>query len=190
MPKDLLLEYKILPQPNSFCPGDALYHSIKLLNLALRLPREPAQIHGTQEHESPEREGPCQHCREQLLFGQVLPLLEVSGTSQSVQAFTLSSFITEWLSLEETSKIMQFQPPCQGQGCQPLDQAAQGPIQPGPECLQRWHMISKELLWQPIFPDWLFGTQCWQHLGPPRQHRDPQHTGHAIHQLLSLHTVG
>jgi len=28
--------------------------------------------------------------------------------------------------------------PCHGQGCHPPAQAAQGPIQPGLECLQRW----------------------------------------------------
>lgn len=30
--------------------------------------------------------------------------------------------ITEWLGLEETAKIIKFQLPCCGQGCQPLDQ--------------------------------------------------------------------
>ena len=33
-------------------------------------------------------------------------------------------------------KIMQFQPPCYSQGHLPLDQVAQSPIQPGPECFQ------------------------------------------------------
>ena len=46
--------------------------------------------------------------------------------------------ITEWLMLEGTIKPIQFQPPCLGQGCHTLDQAAQGLIQSGPECLQRW----------------------------------------------------
>lgn len=32
--------------------------------------------------------------------------------------------ITEWLGLEGISKIIQFQPPCCGQSCQPLDQTA------------------------------------------------------------------
>jgi len=38
--------------------------------------------------------------------------------------------------------------PCCGQGCQSPDQAAQGPIQPGPECLQGWGIHS--LLGQPV----------------------------------------
>jgi len=46
----------------------------------------------------------------------------------------------EWLRLEGTSRIIKFQPPCHRQGHQPpcliLDQAAQGPIQPGLEYLQ------------------------------------------------------
>ena len=50
--------------------------------------------------------------------------------------------ITEWLGLEGTSRIMKLQPPCCMQGHQPpyliLDQAAQGPIQPGLEHLQGW----------------------------------------------------
>jgi len=37
---------------------------------------------------------------------------------------------TEWIRLEETLKIIEFQPCCR-QGCHPPDQAAQGPIQPG-----------------------------------------------------------
>jgi len=36
----------------------------------------------------------------------------------------------EWLSLEVTLKIINIQLLCHAQGCQPLDQAAQGPIQP------------------------------------------------------------
>jgi len=44
--------------------------------------------------------------------------------------------------VEWTSRIVLFQPPCHGQGCQPLDQAAQDPISPGPECLQRWGIHS------------------------------------------------
>ena len=45
--------------------------------------------------------------------------------------------IIEWLGLEGTSRIIKLQPLCHRQGHQPpyliLDQAAQGPIQPGPE---------------------------------------------------------
>lgn len=36
----------------------------------------------------------------------------------------------KWLGLGGTSKIIQLQPPCCGQSCHPLDQAAQGPRQP------------------------------------------------------------
>jgi len=37
----------------------------------------------------------------------------------------------EWFVLEGTLQIIQFQPPCHGQGHLPLDQVAQSPIQPG-----------------------------------------------------------
>ena len=37
--------------------------------------------------------------------------------------------ITEWFGLEGTLKILQFQPPCRGQGHLPLDQVAQSPMQ-------------------------------------------------------------
>jgi len=56
--------------------------------------------------------------------------------------------ITEWSGLEETSRIMNLQPPHHRQGQQPPhlipDQAAQGPIQPGLEHLQEWgiHTLS------------------------------------------------
>ena len=50
--------------------------------------------------------------------------------------------ITEWPGLEGTSRIMKLQPPRHRQNHQPphliLDQAAQGPIQPGLEHLQGW----------------------------------------------------
>ena len=52
----------------------------------------------------------------------------------------------EWLSLERTLTITLFQPPCCGQGSQPLnqalDQAAQGPLQPSLEYVQGWDMHS------------------------------------------------
>ena len=44
--------------------------------------------------------------------------------------------------------IIEFQPPCYVQGCQPLDRAAQSHIQPGLECLQGWGIHS--LLGQPV----------------------------------------
>ena len=39
----------------------------------------------------------------------------------------LASQIIEWLTLEGTSKIIQFQPTSYEQGCQPPNQAAEGP---------------------------------------------------------------
>ena len=48
--------------------------------------------------------------------------------------------VTEWPGLGGTSRIMNLQPPAR-QGHQPphlLDQAAQGPVQPGLEHLQGW----------------------------------------------------
>lgn len=52
----------------------------------------------------------------------------------------------EWLRLEGTLKVIKFQLPCPGQGCQPLDEAAQDPIQPHLECRQRTgiHNLSKQ----------------------------------------------
>ena len=44
--------------------------------------------------------------------------------------------------------IIEFQPPCYMQGCQPLDQAAQSNVQPGLECLQGWGIHN--LLGQPV----------------------------------------
>ena len=44
--------------------------------------------------------------------------------------------ITGWLGLEGTLKLIQFQPPCHGQGHLPLDQVAQSPVQPGVEHCQ------------------------------------------------------
>ena len=55
--------------------------------------------------------------------------------------------IIEWPGLERTS-VIEFQPPCYVQGCQPPDQAAQSHIQPGLECLQGWGIHS--LLGQPV----------------------------------------
>ena len=54
--------------------------------------------------------------------------------------------IIEWLGLKGTSRINKFQPPSHRQGYQlidqVLDQAAQGPRQPGLEYLQRWGIHS------------------------------------------------
>jgi len=44
----------------------------------------------------------------------------------------------EWLGLERTLKIIQFQLLCHGQGHLSLDKAGQGPIQTGLEQLQGW----------------------------------------------------
>jgi len=61
------------------------------------------------------------------------------------------SVITEWLLLKGASRITKFQPPWHRQGHQPpdlvLDQAAKGPIEPGPEHVQGWsiHSLSGSL---------------------------------------------
>jgi len=44
--------------------------------------------------------------------------------------------IIEWFGLEGTLKIIEFQPPCCGQGHLPLDRVAQIPIQPDLEHFQ------------------------------------------------------
>ena len=50
--------------------------------------------------------------------------------------------IIEWLELERALKIIWFRSRCRGQGCYPLYQAAQGPIQYGFDCLQGWYIHS------------------------------------------------
>jgi len=50
--------------------------------------------------------------------------------------------IIECFELEGTFKNTQFQSPCHWQVCHPSDQAAQGSIQPGLECLQGWSIHS------------------------------------------------
>ncbi|SGA33774.1 Uncharacterised protein [Chlamydia abortus] len=54
----------------------------------------------------------------------------------------------EWPGLKRTPKIIWFQPPCRGQGGQPLDQAAQSHIQPGLQCLRGWgvHSLSGQVV--------------------------------------------
>ena len=61
---------------------------------------------------------------------------------------SLNHRIIEWPGLKRTTVIIEFQPPCYGQGHQPPDQAAQSHIQPGLECLQGWGIHS--LLGQPV----------------------------------------
>ena len=56
--------------------------------------------------------------------------------------------IIEWPGLKRTTMIIEFQPPCYVQCCQPPDQAAQSHIQPGLECLQGWGIHN--LLGQPV----------------------------------------
>ena len=68
-----------------------------------------------------------------------------------MRAWANDRILVEWLGMEGTSRIIKLQPPCYRQGCQPphfiLDQAAQGPIQPGLEHLQGWgiHSLSGQL---------------------------------------------
>lgn len=60
--------------------------------------------------------------------------------------------IKEWPRLEGTWRIMNLQPPCHRQGCQPphliLDQAAQVPIQPGLDHLHGQGLHSLSSLFQ------------------------------------------
>ena len=62
--------------------------------------------------------------------------------SKQFNFLILNHRIIERLVLEGTSEIIKFQPPCCRRGSQllnqALDQAAQGPIQPGVEHLQGW----------------------------------------------------
>jgi len=78
------------------------------------------------------------HC---LFLSRSLGLSSGPFPSQANQVW-----ITEWLELQGTSKIIYFQAPCHGQGYQPLNQtpaeATQGPIQPGLEHLQRWGILN------------------------------------------------
>ena len=76
----------------------------------------------------------------------MLPSVERSGSHSNYHR------IIECLGLEGTPKIIRVQSPCLRQGRQPpdliLDQAAQGPIQPGCEHLQGWGIHS--LSGQPV----------------------------------------
>jgi len=79
------------------------------------------------------------------------PVAEHTNTCQAKMFDFLTAIkghrITEWPGLKRTTVIIEFQPPCHGQGHQPLDQTAQSPIQPGLECLQGWGVHN--LLGQP-----------------------------------------
>jgi len=55
------------------------------------------------------------------------------GIKREMLITELCHRITERFGLEGTLKIIQFQPPCRGQGHLPLGQVAQSPIQPGLE---------------------------------------------------------
>ena len=46
--------------------------------------------------------------------------------------------IIEWLGLEGNFRGHLVQPPCSEQQHPQLDQVAQSPVQPGPECFQGW----------------------------------------------------
>jgi len=78
------------------------------------------------------------------LFGCIYFLTEFKKNQKSKalrpSGSTWHHRITEWLGVEGTSRTIKLQPPCRRQSCQPpyliLDQAAQDPIQPGPEHLQ------------------------------------------------------
>lgn len=63
---------------------------------------------------------------------------------------------TECFGVRETLKITSIQPPCCGQGYQPADQAARGPVQPPLEYLQEWdiHSFCGQPVPGPHFPDW------------------------------------
>jgi len=58
--------------------------------------------------------------------------------------------IIEWPGLKRTTMIIEFQPTCYVQGCQPPDQAAQSHIQPGLECLQGWGIHWTSVHWNTI----------------------------------------
>jgi len=76
---------------------------------------------------------------------------QVPSEILSVVRRNIDHRIIDWLGLEGIPMIMKFQPPCHRQGHQSphliLDQAAQGPIQPGLEHLQGWsiHSLSGQL---------------------------------------------
>jgi len=71
--------------------------------------------------------------------------------AQSLLKLVYFHRVIKWLGLEGTSRIMKLRPLHHRQSHQPpnliLAQAAQGPIQPGLECLQGWgiHSLSGQL---------------------------------------------
>ena len=68
--------------------------------------------------------------------------------------------------VEKATMIIEFQPPSYVQDCQPLDQAAQSHIQPGPECLQEWGIHN--LLGQPVHVSLLQVLENTSPLLPPK----------------------
>jgi len=79
-------------------------------------------------------------CKEHQLALTVLGL--VLGSTPKLYPMGVFHRIIEWPGLKRTIKVIQFQPPCHGQGHQPPDQAAQSHIQPGLECLWVWGIHS------------------------------------------------
>jgi len=75
----------------------------------------------------------------------------VPHTLSTLEDFTLDHRIIEWLGVEGTSRTIKRQPPATGRHRQPpyliLDQAAQGPIQPG---LEHFHLQIHRKGWQDL----------------------------------------
>ena len=66
----------------------------------------------------------------------------VLGFSDWIWPETQNHRTMEWFGLEGILKPIQFLPLCNGQGCHPPHQAAQGPIQPGLQHLWGWGIHS------------------------------------------------
>jgi len=81
-------------------------------------------------------------------FGMLNSSAVSEGSQLYCQTLTQHHRITEWPGLKRTTMIIEFQPPCHGQGHQPPDQAAQSHIQPGLERIQGWGIHN--LLGQPV----------------------------------------
>ena len=72
-----------------------------------------------------------------LWNGGIVPIpLEPSDAILYFPLHVIYHRIIEWQGLEETLKIIRFQPPCHEQGHLALDQVAQSSIQPGLEHCQ------------------------------------------------------
>lgn len=88
-------------------------------------------------HRKQSQRGGAAEMENELSGGKKNTAMERYETNKRTIRWVSVSWVTEWLRLEATLKIIQCQPPAWA-GCQPAGHAAQGSIHPNLECLQGW----------------------------------------------------